>query len=116
MTAENVPDVAVVALSTAPDSGQADRIARILVEERLAACVSRVPGVRSLFRWEGAIESAEEILLLIKTHARKAPELTRRLAEIHPYDVPEILILPVAAGLGGYLDWLRRETATDEGA
>ncbi len=104
-------DVAVVILSTAPDAEEGERLARALVEERLAACVSRVAGMRSLYRWEGEIEDAEEILLIIKTHASRAPDLTRRLRELHPYQVPEILVLPAAAGLGSYLDWVRSETS-----
>lgn len=104
------PDVAVVVLATAPGEAEADRLARTLVEERLAACVSRVAGVKSLYRWEGAIEDADEVLLVVKPHARRAPDLTRRLRELHPYEVPEILVIPVAAGLGAYLDWIRRET------
>ena len=109
-------DVAVVVLSTAPDGETADRIAAALVEERVAACVSRVPAVHSLYRWKGAVESADEVLLVIKTHARRASDLTRRLAELHPYDVPEILVLPVAAGLPAYLDWIRDETRKEEEA
>ncbi len=107
------PDVAVVVLSTAPDEAEAARLARVLVEERLAACVSRAPGLKSVYRWEGAVEDADEILLIIKTHARRAPDLTRRLRELHPYEVPEILVVPVAAGLASYLDWIRRETDTE---
>jgi periplasmic divalent cation tolerance protein len=103
--------VAVVVLSTAPDGATADRLARALVEERLAACVTRIPGARSLYRWEGAVQEAEEVLMLAKTHAERAPDLTRRLAELHPDDVPEILVLPVAAGFRAYLDWLRESTA-----
>lgn len=110
MTDSAAPDVAVVVLSTVPDAAAGERLARILVGERLAACVSRVPGVKSLFHWDGKVEEATEELLVVKTHAARAPELTRRLAEAHPYDVPEILVLPVAAGLPGYLDWVRRET------
>ncbi len=113
MTEPGAPDVAVVILSSAPDAVEGERMARILVEERLAACVSRVPGVRSLFRWEGELQDAEEVVLLVKTHARRAPEVTRRLREIHPYEVPEILVLPAAAGLGSYLDWIRTETDAD---
>ncbi|NNF06713.1 MAG: divalent-cation tolerance protein CutA, partial [Candidatus Eisenbacteria bacterium] len=91
-------------MTTAPSSEEGTRLAKILVEERLAACVSRVPAVHSHFRWEGEIQEATEELLVIKTHARRAPDLTRRLSEIHPYDVPEILVLPVAAGLPSYLE------------
>lgn len=110
MAAPTAPDVAVVVLSTVPDEATAERIARALVEERLAACVNRVPGIGSIFRWQGAIDQAEEILLIIKTHARRAPQVTQRLQELHPYEVPEILVIPVAAGLGAYLEWIRRET------
>jgi periplasmic divalent cation tolerance protein len=114
VSAPTAPDVAAVVLSTVPDAQVAERVARALVEERLAACVSRVPGVGSLYRWQGEIEEAEEVLLVIKTHARRAPELTRRLRELHPYEVPEILVLPVAAGLSSYLDWVREETRPAE--
>jgi periplasmic divalent cation tolerance protein len=107
------PDVAVVVLSTAPDPDVADGLARALIEERLAACVTQVPGIKSLYRWQGVVEEAEEVLLVIKTHAGRAPDLTRRLAELHPYAVPEILVLPVAAGFRGYLDWIRDETRGD---
>lgn len=109
MTA-SAPDVAVVVLSTAPDPETADRLARALLDDRLAACVTRVPGVTSLFRWQGELEETEEVLLLVKTHATRAPALTRKLAELHPYEVPEILVLPAAAGLGSYLDWVREAT------
>jgi len=104
------PDVAVVVLSTAPDVETAERLARAVLEAQLAACVTRVPGVTSLFRWEGEVEESDEVLLLIKTHAERAPVLTRMLSELHPYEVPEILVLPVAAGLGAYLDWVRKAT------
>lgn len=103
-------DVVVLVLSSAPSDEVADRIAGTLVEERLAACVTRVPGGRSVYRWQGVTETADETVLLIKTHARRAPDLTRRLQELHPYDVPEVLVLPAAAGLPAYLDWVRQET------
>jgi periplasmic divalent cation tolerance protein len=114
LAADNTPDVAVVVLSTAPDPETAASLARSLVEERLAACVSRVPGVVSIYHWKDSVEEAEEILLVIKTHARIAPALTRRLGELHPYDVPEILVLPVAAGHRGYLEWIVAETRGEE--
>lgn len=104
------PDVAVVVLSTAPSTEVADALSDAILTEGLAACVSQLPGVTSRYRWQGAMEEAQEIVLLIKTHADRAPALTRRLAELHPYDVPEILVLPAAAGLGAYLDWVRAET------
>jgi len=104
------PDVAVVVLSTAPDVETAERMSRAVVEAQLAACVTRVPGVTSIYRWQGEVEEASEVLLLCKTHAERAPALTRMLSELHPYEVPEILVLPVAAGLGSYLDWVREAT------
>ena len=108
---QNTADVAVVVLSTAPDDETAGVIARTLVEERLAACVSQVPQIRSVYHWQGEITEAAEILLIIKTHSRLAPELTRRLGELHPYEVPEILVLPVAAGSRAYLEWIMAETS-----
>jgi periplasmic divalent cation tolerance protein len=104
------PDVAVVVLSTAPDVDTADRLARAVLEAQLAACVTRVPDVTSLYRWRGEVEEASEVLLVIKTHAERAAALTRMLSELHPYEVPEILVLPVAAGLGAYLGWVREAT------
>ena len=82
-----------------------------LVEERLAACVSRVDGMVSLFRWQGALEQADESLLLVKTTSARYPALETRLRQLHPYDVPEILALPLLAGSAPYLDWLAAETA-----
>jgi periplasmic divalent cation tolerance protein len=105
------PEVAVVVLSTAPDEETAGTIARTLVEERLAACVSQVPAMRSVYHWQGKVVEAVEVFLLIKTHSRLAPDLTRRLGELHPYEVPEILVLPVAAGSRAYLEWIMAETS-----
>lgn len=92
----------------------ADRLARMLVEERLAACVQAVPGVRSTYRWEGAIEQANEALLLIKTTVERYAALERALAAHHPHDVPEILAVDASAGLPSYLRWLAEETASGE--
>jgi periplasmic divalent cation tolerance protein len=82
------------------------RISHELVDRRLAACVSRLPGLLSVYRWQGAVEQAEEILLLIKTSAEKLPALEAALHELHSYEVPEFLVVPVASGSQGYLDWL----------
>jgi periplasmic divalent cation tolerance protein len=99
------PDqVAVVVLCTFPDVEKARAIAAELVERRLAACVNLLPGVESIYRWEGKVERADEVLAVIKT--TRYPELAAALKELHPYEVPEILALPVAAGLAGYLKWL----------
>ena len=98
-----------MAISTAPDAETGARIAQVLAEERLAACVNGVPGVRSIYRWQGAIEDEQEVLLLIKTHEERVAALAERLCTLHPYDVPELLALPVDAGLGPYLDWVTGE-------
>ena len=100
-----------VLMATAPDAGSAERIARGLVEERLAACVNLVPGLRSIYRWQGAIEEAAEVLLLIKTRGDRVADLERRLRELHPYDVPELLRLPAGGGSEPYLRWVREEAA-----
>jgi periplasmic divalent cation tolerance protein len=100
----------VVVLCTAPAEGSGgfsvDRLARTVVEEGLCACVNIVPGVRSFFRWEGRVDVADEQLLVAKTTAAAAPRLRARLAELHPYQVPEVLELTVSGGLPSYLQWL----------
>jgi periplasmic divalent cation tolerance protein len=102
-----MPDVAaLVVLSTFPDAEKAAQVARVLVEERLAACVNLVPAVRSIYRWQGAIQDDAESLAVIKTTADRYPALASRLAELHPYDVAEILALPLASGHAPYLAWL----------
>ena len=92
----------------------ADRLARMLVEERLAACVQALPGLRSTYRWDGAIEQADETLLLIKTTTGRYAALERTLKAHHAYEVPEILAVDASAGLPAYLRWLAEETATGE--
>lgn len=96
--------------STCPDPASAARIAQALVAERLAACVSRLPGVHATYRWQDTVEQAEEVLLLIKTAADRIPALQRRLCELHPYDVPELIEVEVAGGLPAYLQWVYAET------
>jgi periplasmic divalent cation tolerance protein len=98
----------VVVLSTLPPA-DADRIAGVLVDERLAACVNLTP-VRSVYRWQGAIQRDDEILAVVKTTAERAPALSARLRELHPYEVPEIVVLQVADGLPAYLAWVAAET------
>lgn len=105
----------VVMLVTAPGTRAPD-LARALVEEGLAACVNIVPGVRSVYRWEGTVEEAEEVLLVIKTRSSRATALEVRVRELHPYDVPEVLALPVVAGSDPYLDWVRRNSQPQEDA
>ena len=101
---------AVVVLVTAPDLRIARRLADALVGERLAACVTAMPGARSTYRWKGKVERAREVVLMIKTRASLAKRLERRVRELHPYDVPEILALPVASGEARYLRWIGEST------
>ena len=101
-----------VVLVTAPDSECAERLARALVEERLAACVNLVPGIRSFYRWEGRVQDDAEWLLVVKTRAACGAALAARVKELHPYELPEVLELPAAGGSEAYLDWVRTETAS----
>lgn len=101
----------LVVLTSFPDAETARRITRLLVEERLAACVSLLPGAESVYRWQGVVESATEILALIKTHADRHDRLTTRLGELHPYEVPEILALRPEQVSPAYRQWLLAETA-----
>ena len=100
-----------VVLSTCPDAACAERIARTLLERKLAACVNVLPGVKSFFTWQGAHETAEEQLLLIKTQRNLYPALEQAVLELHPYELPEIIAVPIAAGLPGYLTWITQNTA-----
>lgn len=97
----------IVVLCATGGAEQADTLARALVESRLAACVNIVPGVESVYRWKGEVCREPECLLLIKTRAENFEPVRRRIRELHPYEVPEIVALPVAAGDGDYLAWLR---------
>jgi periplasmic divalent cation tolerance protein len=95
-----------VVLSTCPDAQAAETVARALVDERLAACVNLVPGVRSIYRWHDAVEVADEILLVIKTTAPNVDALTARIAQLHPYEVPEVIALEATDVSDAYLAWL----------
>jgi periplasmic divalent cation tolerance protein len=100
-----------VVFNTCPDAASAEKIARALVERRLAACVNILPGLRSIYTWKGACESAEEQLLIIKTSAVIYPSLEQTMLELHPYELPEIIAVPMAAGLPDYLTWIKQATA-----
>jgi len=97
-------------ITNCPDEEVANAIALALVEDELAACVNILPRVQSIYRWQGAVESASEIPLLIKSTAANYPALEKRIAELHPYDLPEIIALPITHGLPAYLNWLATET------
>jgi periplasmic divalent cation tolerance protein len=100
-------------LTTAGSPAEAGKIARTTVEQRLAACVQIVAPVTSVFRWDGEIREEEEQILIIKTRTERLPALQEAILAMHSYDCPEIVEIPVAGGFAGYLDWVRKETATD---
>ena len=104
------PTQALLVIANCPDEACANRIALAVVEAGLAACVNLLPRVQSVYRWQGNIESASEVPLLIKTTAGRYTELEAAIRELHPYDIPEIIALPIAQGLPAYLDWLAAET------
>ncbi len=100
----------IVVLMTAGSNEEAARIAKALVDEHLAACVNILPGVRSFFFWEGATQDAAETLLVCKSTRRSMDRIINRVKELHSYSVPEIIALPVIAGLPSYLEWVRDST------
>jgi periplasmic divalent cation tolerance protein len=104
-------DHVVLVLSTFPSAEKAAEIARVLVEERLAACVNLLPAVQSIYRWDGAIHSEAEALALIKTTAARYDALAARVVELHPYQVPEIVVVPVAGAHAPYLAWVTEQVA-----
>jgi len=101
---------ALLVLTNVPDESLAQTIARALVEQNLAACVNIMPAVRSVYRWQGALEQADEVTLLIKTTQARYAQLEAGIKAMHPYEVPEIIAVPIAAGLPAYLDWIAAET------
>jgi len=105
----------LLAFCTCPDEAAAARIARALVDERLASCVNRLPGVRSTYRWQGAVHDDAEVLLLIKTTRGRLPALRERLPALHPYELPELIAVEVAGGLPAYLDWVAAGVAPAAG-
>ena len=101
-------DVLLV-LSTFPDLEKARQTGTLLIESQLAACVNLCPGVESIYRWQGKVETSSEVLAVFKTTTTGYPFLEKRLRELHPYEVPEIVALPVDQISGAYADWLRHE-------
>ncbi len=100
------PMSVLVCLCTCPDVDVAQRIADSLVTDRLAACVNVLPGVRSVYRWKGAVERADEVLLVIKTVSDRLPAVQARVQSLHPYELPELIAIQAAGGLTAYMDWL----------
>lgn len=100
----------VIVLSTCPSPEEAKRIARGLVEERLAACVNLVPGAVSVYHWQGNVCEENEVMLVVKSRRHLLGRLQERLATMHSYEVPEAIAIPVVDGLPAYLEWLDRET------
>lgn len=102
-------DYIVVFVTCASDK-EGEKIGQALLQEKLAACVNIVPGLKSSFRWKGKISTAEEVLLMIKTQDTLFEKLKKRVMELHSYEVPEIIALGILAGNEKYLDWLKKET------
>jgi periplasmic divalent cation tolerance protein len=107
----SIPADFIVVLMTAPDTDVANRIAGTLVDEGLVACVNILPGLRSIYRWEGKVCDEAEVLCLMKTRLDLFPALRERITALHPYQVPEIIALPLAAGSPPYLDWVIQSTS-----
>jgi len=101
----------LLVLCTCPPGPAAADIAEALVGERLAACVNQLPGVLSSFRWEGRVQQETETLLLIKSTRDRLAALTARIRTLHPYELPEVVAVPVMGGLESYLDWVRDSVA-----
>lgn len=101
---------AIVVLTTVASEDEGVRLVRALLERRLIACGNLVPGARSLYRWQGKIADEREVMVILKTRSARLETLQAAFGELHPYKVPELLALPVAAGLPKYLDWISGET------
>jgi periplasmic divalent cation tolerance protein len=101
----------VVVLCTCPDDTVGAQVAEAVVAEGLASCVNRLPGVVSTFRWEGEIQEAREVLLVIKTAQERLETLAERIQSLHPYELPEVVAVPVTGGLQKYLAWLGESVA-----
>jgi len=109
MSSQDVSD-AIVVFMTAANGEEATRLADMLVGAHLAACVQILPEMESVYRWQGRIERQSEVLLLAKTTREKFEELEREVRALHSYDTPEIIAVPVTAGSGPYIEWLRQAT------
>jgi periplasmic divalent cation tolerance protein len=99
-------------LSTCPDMTTARQIAAALVEKQLAACVNILPGLESVYSWQGNIEHDQELLLLIKTRTAAVDHLNEAIQALHPYELPEIIAVPIVAGLAPYLEWIENNVVS----
>ncbi|AVJ34736.1 divalent-cation tolerance protein CutA [Stenotrophomonas indicatrix] len=106
-------DPVLLLLTTCPDRASAERIAHALVAEHLAACVTRLDGAQSTYRWQGEVTTDTELQLLVKTTASRVDEAIARIVELHPYELPECIAVETRAGLPAYLDWIRAQTRED---
>jgi periplasmic divalent cation tolerance protein len=104
----------LLVLTNLPDVASAEKLARALIESRAAACVNVLAACHSIYRWQGGVEAAVEIPLLIKTTTVKYPEVEKIIRTQHPYALPELIAIPITHGLPAYLDWLTTETETHE--
>lgn len=100
----------LLVLCTCPTRSVAAAITTALLEQELAACVNRLPGIKSSYRWKGQVEEDEELLLMIKTTRDHLPEVERAIGQLHPYELPEVIGVPISAGSQPYLDWIRSST------
>ena len=103
-----------IVLVSVPSKESALHIARRLVEQKLAACVNIIPGIKSVYRWQGKIEEDSELLLIIKTSSTRYKELQESVVHLHPYDTPEVISLGITEGFEKYLDWIDHATSTEE--
>lgn len=101
----------IIVITNVPDGATADTLAKRLIEDRLAACVNVLAPASSLYRWKGAVESAHEVPVLIKTRLALYGKVESLIREVHPYELPEVLAVPVVRGLPGYLQWVVSETS-----
>jgi periplasmic divalent cation tolerance protein len=103
----------ILLLSTCANPQEAQRIAAALINDRLAACVNIIPGITSVYRWQGTVEQSSEILLLMKTTEERHKELEKRLKELHSYEVPEVVKLSISGGSAEYLTWLVEQVSAN---
>lgn len=109
----SIPAQVLLVCSNVPDKECAQELARHLLKQQLAACVNILPAVHSMYRWQGVLEEATEVMLQIKTTQVRYTEVEAAIKAMHPYEVPEIIAFPVIQGAPAYLDWVRQETNKD---